>query len=69
MRSRNYWELHKQIWIRNFESLSSQIREKIMLDPHGYEGKRLEKIVERESERSFQKKRTQSEQEPETVSA
>jgi len=69
MRSRNYWRLHKQIWIENFESLSSQIREKIMLDPHGHEGKRLEKVVEREAEHFFQKKKPQSEREPKMVSA
>ena len=55
MRNRRYWDLHKENWINNFESLSPQVRERVMLDPHGYEGKRLEKVVEREAEHSFRK--------------
>ena len=47
-RNRHYWELHKEVWTYKFDGLPPYIRNKILLDPHGHEGKRLERVVDRE---------------------
>jgi hypothetical protein len=52
-RNRYYWELHKEVWIEKFDGLPSFVRNKILDDPHGHEGKRLERVVDREIQASL----------------
>jgi hypothetical protein len=46
-KNNKYWELHKEIWNEKFDSLDLFICRRIMGNPHGPEGQRFNRLVER----------------------